>query len=115
MAPGYAAAFSSLLARDIQKLTPTIIMVTTEMVSVASTLISGLTPKRTFENTTIGSVLLPGPEVKLEITKSSHDSVKASSQPDKIAGKIIGKVMTKNTFNGCAPRSIAASSSAVSK
>ncbi len=67
------------------------------------------------EKTTIGKVLLPGPEVKLEITRSSHDSVKASSQPDRIAGKIIGSVMTKNTFTGLAPRSMAASSRAVSK
>ena len=49
-----SAALSSLPARDIQKLTPTIISVTTAMVMVASTLISGLTPSRTFENTTIG-------------------------------------------------------------
>src|SRR5271155_6261156 len=96
----YAAAFSSLLARDSQMLTPTIMSVTTVMVSVASTLISGLTPSRTFENTTIGSVLLPGPEVKLEITRSSHDSVKARSHPDKMAGKIIGSVMTKKTLSG---------------
>src|ERR1700685_648127 len=80
-------------ARAIQKLTPTIISVTTLMVMVASTLISGLTPSRTFENTTMGSVLEPGPDVKLEITKSSQDKVNASSQPDKIAGKMIGSVM----------------------
>ena len=85
------------------------------MVSVASTLISGLTPKRTLENTTIGSVLLPGPEVKLEITKSSHDRVNANNHPDRMAGKIMGRVITKNTFNGRAPRSMAASSSALSK
>ncbi len=84
------------------------------MVMVASTLISGLTPSRTFENTTMGRVLLPGPDVKLEITRSSHDKVKASSHPDKIAGKMMGSVMTKNTLSGRAPRSIAASSSAVS-
>ena len=63
----------------------------------------------------MGKVLLPGPEVKLEITKSSQDSVKASSQPDRMAGKMIGRVMTKNTLTGRAPKSMAASSRAVSK
>jgi hypothetical protein len=63
----------------------------------------------------MGRVLLPGPEVKLEITRSSQDSVKASSHPDRMAGKMIGSVMTKNTFSGRAPKSMAASSSAVSK
>src|ERR1035438_5896730 len=90
-------------------------MVTTVMVMVASTLISGLNPKRTFENPTMGKVLPPGPEVKLENTRSAHDKVKASSQPDKMAGKMIGSVMTKNTLSGRAPKSMAASSSAVSK
>src|SRR6202166_1821489 len=94
--------------RDIHKLTPTIMSVTTVMVIVASTLISGQTPSRTFENTTMGRVLLPGPEVKLEITRSSHDKVKASSHPDRIAGKMIGRVMTKNTLSGRAPKSMAA-------
>src|ERR1700733_15345728 len=88
---------------------------TTNRVSVANTLISGLTPKRTLEKTTIGKVLLPGPEVKLEMTRSSHDRVKASSHPDKMAGKIMGNVITKNTFTGRAPRSMAASSRAMSK
>src|ERR1700722_16524222 len=110
-----AAALSSLALRAIHRLTPTIIMVTTLKVRVARTLISGLTPSLTLENTTMGKVLLPGPEVKLEITRSSQDSVKARSQPESIAGKMIGKVMTKNTFTGRAPKSMAASSSAVSK
>src|SRR5580692_7162840 len=109
----YAA--SSLARRAIQRLTPTIIVLTTVSVMVASTLISGLTPRRTLENTTMGSVLLPGPDVKLEITRSSQDRVKASSHPDRMAGKMIGRVMTKNTFKGRAPKSIAASSKAVSK
>jgi len=99
------------LERAIHKLTPTIMIVTTVMVMVASTLISGLTPSRTFENTTMGRVLLPGPDVKLEITRSSHDRVKASSHPDRMAGKMMGSVMTKNTLTGSAPRSMAASSS----
>src|SRR5258708_37155446 len=90
-------------------------VVTTVRVRGGGRLISGLTPSRTFENTTMGRVLLPGPDVKLEITRSSHDNVKASSHPDKIAGKMMGSVMTKNTLTGRAPRSMAASSSAVSK
>src|SRR5580693_2942321 len=108
-------AFSSRALRAIHRLTTTIIVLTTPSVRVASTLISGLTPRRTLENTTMGKVLLPGPEVKLEITKSSHDSVKASSHPDRMAGKMIGRVMTKNTLTGRAPKSMAASSRAVSK
>ena len=53
---------------------------------VASALMSGLTPSRTFENTTIGRVLDPGPATKLVITRSSSDSVNASSHPDSSAG-----------------------------
>ena len=67
---------------------------------VASALMSGLTPRRTFEKITIGSVLEPGPETKLVITRSSSDSVKASSQPEISAGAMIGSVMTKNTLAG---------------
>ncbi len=52
------------------------------MIKLASALTSGLTPSFTFENITIGSVLAPGPETKLEITKSSSESVKLSSQLD---------------------------------
>src|ERR1700760_1488238 len=112
---GPQAAGFCLLARARNQLPASIIRATAVMVSVARTLISGLTPRRTLENTTMGKVLVPGPEVKLEITRSSHDNVKASSQPERMAGKMIGRVMTKNTLTGRAPRSIAASSSAVSK
>ncbi len=72
---------------------------------------SGLTPSRTFEKITTGSVLEPGPVTKLVITRSSQESVKASSQPARIAGRMIGSVIRKNTLAGRAPRSIAASSS----
>src|SRR5450432_2761754 len=99
----------------MNQFTSTMTIATVDMVIVASTLISGLTPRRTLENTTMGRVLLPGPEVKLEITRSSQDKVKANSHPDSTAGKMIGKVITKNTFSGLAPKSMAASSSAVSK
>ena len=72
---------------------------------------SGLTPRRTLEKITIGSVLEPGPATKLVMTRSSSDSVNASSQPESSAGKMIGSVMRKKTLCGRAPRSIAASSS----
>jgi putrescine transport system permease protein len=85
--------------------------VTMSTMMVASALISGLTPRRTLEKMSIGNVVEPGPDTKLVITRSSHDSVKASSHPEMIAGRMIGSVMTKNTFAGRAPRSIAASSS----
>lgn len=48
---------------------------------VASALIFGLTPSRTLENTTMGSVVEAGPLVKLATTRSSSDMVNASSQP----------------------------------
>src|SRR5450432_194031 len=99
----------------MNQFTSTMTIATVDMVIVASTLISGLTPRRTLENTTMGNVLLPGPEVKLDITRSSQDRVKARSHPDRIAGKIIGSVITKNTLSGRAPKSIAASSRAMSK
>ncbi|MNF05628.1 hypothetical protein D3C80_2054040 [compost metagenome] len=65
---------------------------------------------RTLENTNIGKVVAPGPATKLAITRSSSDRVNASIQPATSAGAIIGSVITKNTFSGVAPRSIAASS-----
>ncbi|KZP90794.1 spermidine/putrescine ABC transporter permease [Enterobacter chengduensis] len=56
--------------------------------------ISGLTPMRTLEKTSIGSVVAPGPETKLAITRSSSDSVNASSQPEinALASIILGVV-----------------------
>src|SRR3990167_7784043 len=63
----------------------------------------------------MGGVVEPGPATKLEITTSSSDSVNASSQPDISAGMIMGSVMTKKTFRRLAPRSIAASSSDLSR
>ena len=53
---------------------------------------SGLKPNRTLEKTTMGSVLAPGPVVKLATTKSSNDIVKANNQPAIIDGNMIGKV-----------------------
>src|SRR3569623_3050227 len=59
----------------------------------------------------IGNVAEPGPVVKLAITRSSSDSVKASIQPATIAGAISGKVTATHARTGLQPRSIAASSS----
>ena len=77
-------------------------------------MILGLSPRRTDENTFIGSVVEFGPATKLAITTSSSDSVNASSQPDTSAGAMIGSVIRKNTLIRLAPRSIAASSSDLS-
>jgi putrescine transport system permease protein len=49
------------------------------MISVANALMSGVTPSFTFEKIYIGRVLPPGPDTKLAMTRSSRDSVKASS------------------------------------
>src|SRR5271156_4784666 len=63
---------------------------TTATKTLASALISGLTPRRTFEKITIGKVVAAGPVTKEEITRSSTDKVKASSQPASRAGAIRG-------------------------
>src|SRR5882762_5092099 len=60
---------------------------------------------------TIGRVLAPGPATKLEITRSSSDRVKHSSQLEMIAGAMIGSVISRKASAGPAPRSMAASSS----
>src|SRR6202011_2684800 len=71
----------------------TTVTVTVAMNSVASALICGLTPRRTLEKITMGSVVEDGPEVKLAITRSSSERVKASSQPASSAGAMSGRVM----------------------
>ena len=78
---------------------------TKTMISVASALMSGDTPSLTLEKMYIGSVLLPGPDTKLAMTRSSRDSVNASSQPATIAGAISGRVTSNTTRNGLPPRS----------
>ncbi len=77
---------------------------------VASAFISGDIPNRRLEKTIIGSVVAPGPATKLAITTSSRDRANDKSHPRTMLGKIIGSVITKNTFSGDAPRSSAASS-----
>ena len=59
---------------------------------VASALTTGLTPKRTLEKITIGSVLEPGPDKKLAKITSSKESVNAKNHPEAIAGKMRGNV-----------------------
>src|SRR5450631_719246 len=98
----------------MNQFTSTMTIATVDMVIVASTLISGLTPRRTLENTTMGKVLLPGPEVKLEMTRSSQDRVNANSHPDRTAGEMMGSVITKKVLSGRAPKSMAASSRSMS-
>ena len=79
-------------------------------IRLATALISGLTPMRTEENTSIGRVEAPGPATKLASTRSSSDRAKDIMPPATSEGAIIGMVIRKNTFHGRAPRSIAASS-----
>ena len=83
---------------------------TTRINIVANALISGEIPNLTLEKISIGRVVAPGPDTKLEITKSSRERVNASNHPETIAGKIIGRVISHITLAGLAPRSIAASS-----
>ena len=52
----------------------------------------------------------PGPDTKLAMTRSSRESVNASSQPATSAGISSGRVISINTRNGFPPRSCAASS-----
>ncbi len=60
-------------------------------------------------------MVAPGPVVKLAITRSSSDSVKASMKPASTAGRISGNVTVRKARNGGQPRSIAASSRLQSK
>src|SRR6185312_14975735 len=97
--------------RRIHTVAITTPLATMDTIRVASAFTSGLTPSRTLEKMTIGSVLEPGPATNCEITRSSHERVKASSHPASTAGRMSGSVMRQNTFAGRAPRSCAASSS----
>src|SRR6056297_3644768 len=77
---------------------------------VESALISGETPRRIDDQILIGRVVAEGPVVKLAITRSSSDRVKARSQPEMTAGAMIGRVTRRNASNAEQPRSSAASS-----
>src|SRR6185312_2312477 len=100
-----------LCRRRIHNVATTTPLATTDTMRVASAFTSGLTPSRTLEKITMGSVLDPGPATNCEMTRSSHERVKASSHPASTAGRMSGSVMRQNTFAGRAPRSCAASSS----
>ena len=54
-------------------------------------------------------LLMPGPVVKNEITKSSNDIVKAIKAPETIPGMISGTITLIRACHGVAPRSNAAS------
>src|SRR5271163_4522908 len=81
------------------------------MMRLARALMSGLTPSFTLEKITIGRVLAPGPETKLEITRSSNDRVKERSQLEASAGMMMGRVVSRKARTGPDPKSMAASSS----
>ena len=98
-----------LACLNIIQLAITIPILTVPIIRVAKAFTSGVTPSFILEKMTMGKVLAPAPEVKLAITKSSKDSVKAKSQPDNIEGAIRGKVMSKAICMGRPPRSMAAS------
>ncbi len=72
----------------------------------------GSTLLRTMEYTASGSVVDPTPETKKVVTKSSNDSVNASSAPASTPGISSGSVTRRKVDNSSAPRLIAASSSA---
>ncbi|HJP42625.1 MAG TPA: hypothetical protein QGG06_03835, partial [Gammaproteobacteria bacterium] len=59
--------FFDLLCRCITKPEMDTPMVTTTIRIVASALISGAMPRRTFEKINIGNVVAPGPDTKLAI------------------------------------------------
>src|ERR1700680_3998984 len=83
---------------------------TRQIIKLASALTSGHTPSFPLEKITIGSVLAPGPETKLDITKSSSESVKLSSQLEASAGAMLGRVVSMKARTGPDPKSMAASS-----
>ncbi|MCY1536169.1 hypothetical protein D9M68_716120 [compost metagenome] len=83
---------------------------TVSRIRLATALISGFTPRRTAEKTSIGRVVEPGPDTKLASTRSSRDRAKDIMPPAASDGAIIGMVISRNTFHGRAPRSMAASS-----
>jgi len=86
----------------------TMAMVTAVINNVPNAFISGLSPSRVREKTTKGKVEEPGPDKKAEITTLSIEIVNDSNHPEINAWEISGKVISKNAFNGGAPKSCAA-------
>ncbi len=81
------------------------------MITVATALTLGSSPRRAREKITSGMVVAPGPLRKAETTTSSSDRLNVSSQADSSDCAIMGSVTSVNTCHGRAPRSMAASSS----
>src|SRR3546814_11826528 len=81
---------------------------TARMNNVARALTAGFRPSRTRENTSMGSVVEPGPDRNEASTTSSSDKVNDSSQADTSAGAISGSVKRTNTVTAVTPRSSAA-------
>src|SRR5206468_12219334 len=108
----YKGATVSLRALDSFEASGATTMTTAikAITSVQIALISGFTPSRTSEYIRIGNVAEPGPVVKLAITTSSSDRVKASIHPAAIAATMSGSVTARNACTGAQPRSMAASS-----
>ena len=77
---------------------------------VARALISGVTPVFSFVYIFTGRVFTLGPVTNKLMITSSKDMAKARSIPDNTAGNIMGNVMSQNSRNGPAPKSLAASS-----
>ncbi|CAH0220524.1 hypothetical protein SRABI112_02362 [Pseudomonas mediterranea] len=100
--------FSS--ARRLKYQTRKVTSDTASRIRLATALISGFTPRRTAENTSIGKVVDPGPDTKLANTRSSRDNANDIMPPAASDGAIIGMVIRMKTFHGRAPRSMAASS-----
>ncbi len=69
-------------------------------IRVDTALILGVTPFLIIPNTRTGKVLNPAPLVKKVITKSSRESVKASSAPPRIPGMSNGSVTNAGFFEG---------------
>ena len=97
-------------ARAIKILAVRIPRLTTATVRVATVFTLGLNPKRARLKIVMGIVVDPGPFRNADITTSSNDKVKVNNQADPMAWEIKGSVTRKNTWNGRAPKSCAASS-----
>ena len=52
----------------------------------------------------LGSVTAEVPEIKIAITNSSKETIKAKRAAEIKPGLITGRVIRKNVFNGLAPR-----------
>ena len=109
-APTAALRSLRFCLRTVSTQEPKANILTTKTITEAKALISGLKPRRTLEKISIGRVVELGPATKLVITKSSIDMVNDNRKAAISAGIIAGRIITKNTFKGPAPKSLAASS-----